>query len=94
MMHEPGPFHKLLNAAANEAMQAARNSKSPLMEKLAIGAMVFSAVVSTALGAVEVVRMNTHDKERAEEKASQRIKREREVQDRATRPETSHARRR
>ena len=94
MSHAPNPSHNPLNAAANQVMHAARETKSPLMEKLAIGTMVLSAVVSTGLGAVQVMRLISHDKEKAEEKAYQRIRREREAEDHASRPEASHSHRR
>lgn len=61
-------------------MNAARETKSPLMEKLAMGAMILSAVVSTGLGVVQVVRMWRHDEERAEEKAYRRLKHELDAQ--------------
>jgi hypothetical protein len=87
MTHGPNIPHNPLGAAANQAMHAAREAKSPLMEKFAIGAMVMSAVVSVGLGAVQVARMITHDREKAEEKAYQRLRREREAEERE---HTSH----
>ena len=75
------PHHNPLNYAAQQAMYAARDAKSPMMEKLAMGAMILSAVVSTGLGVVQVVRMMRHDEERAEEKAYRRLKRELDAQE-------------
>ena len=84
MQHGPNPHHNPLGDAAQQAMHAARETKSPLMEKLAIGTMIFSAVVSTGLGVVQVVRMMRHDEEKAEEKAYRRLKAELEKQERET----------
>ena len=94
MQHGPNPHHNPLDDAANQAMHAAQQAKSPLLEKLAIGTMIFSAVISTGLGVVQVVRMMKHDEEKAEEKAYRRLKAELERQERESRPqrETAHGR--
>jgi len=90
MQQGPVPSQNPLNAAASQAMHAARESKSPVMEKLAIGTMILSAVVSTALGVVQVVRMMKHDDEKAEEKAYKRLKAELDQRERVA----SHGRER
>jgi hypothetical protein len=87
-MHQPTPQNPL-SAAARETMAAARETKSPLMEKLAIGTMIGSAVVSTGLGVVQVVRMVNHDREKAEGKAYQRLKRELDAKERERRTDAA-----
>ena len=94
MSQGPHPSHNPLNAAASQVMHAAKECKSPVLEKLAIVAMVSSALVSTGLGAVQVMRMISHDKEKAEEKAYQRIRREHETEGHAGRPYAAHGHRR
>jgi hypothetical protein len=87
MNHGPNIPHNPLGSAAHQAMNAARETKSPLMEKLAIATMIGSAVISTGLGVVQVVRMINHDREKAEEKAYQRLKRELDAKERHHTPQ-------
>jgi hypothetical protein len=89
---QPGsiPPPNPLNAAASQAMHAARETRSPLLEKLAIGTMILSAVVSTGLGVLQVARMIKHDRDeederlaKAEERALRRLRSELDARERA-----------
>jgi hypothetical protein len=91
-MHGPQPPHNPLAAAARETMAVARETKSPLLEKLAVGGMILSSVTSTAIGAYSMYRMAKHDEEKAEERAYKRLRAELEMQERARRPEPHHGR--
>lgn len=92
MHNSPIPPHNPLTAAASQAMHAAREAKSPLLEKLAIGTMVLSAVVSTAVGVIHVARMVRHDDDKADQKAYRQLLAEMQARDRLTKDATARGR--
>jgi hypothetical protein len=48
MHHGPYPPHNPLHSAARQMQDAAREAKSPLLEKVAVWAMIGSAVTTAA----------------------------------------------
>jgi hypothetical protein len=59
-MHGPTPHHPL-TAAARETMAVARETKSPLFERVAIITMIGSALTTTALAALQAIHMLRRD---------------------------------
>jgi hypothetical protein len=56
-------------------MYAARQAKSPLLEKLAIGTMLASAVSTTAIGVIHLAHMNHKDHETQDQLVEKTVKR-------------------
>lgn len=70
-MHGPTP-HNPLRDAARETLHAAREVKSPLLERVAIFTMIGSALSTMAFGAVQMWHMVRRDLERDREKERDR----------------------
>lgn len=60
-MHGPNPSHNPLHSAARQMQDAAREAKSPLLEKAAIWAMIGSAVATAATALLHTVHMIRRD---------------------------------
>jgi hypothetical protein len=60
-MHGPTPHHNPLQAAARQMQDAAREAKSPLLERAAIWAMIGSAVATAATAILHTVHMIRRD---------------------------------
>ena len=60
-MHGPSPHHNPLQDAARQMQDAAREAKSPLLEKAAIWAMIGSAVATAATAILHTVHMIRRD---------------------------------
>ncbi len=88
-MHGPNPPHHPLRDAARQMQDAAREARSPLLEKVAIWAMVGSAVATAATAILHTLPMLRRD--------SKEDRREREKERRAEggrtpeRPAYAHA---
>src|SRR5579875_800911 len=61
MHHGPNPPHNPLHSAARQMQDAAREAKSPLLEKVAIWAMVGSAVATAATAILHTLHMIRRD---------------------------------
>jgi hypothetical protein len=60
-MHGPNPPHHPLRDAARQMQDAAREARSPLLEKVAIWAMVGSAVATAATAILHTLHMLRRD---------------------------------
>jgi hypothetical protein len=82
----PGPIppHNPLAQAAREISAAAREAKSPLLERLGVFAMIGSAIATTGFAAMQMLHMYRRD--RREDKREQERERERDRQHERDRP--------
>jgi hypothetical protein len=75
-MHGPTPHHNPLSAAARKALHVAREAKAPWFERVAIVAMIGSAITTTALAVLQAIHTIRRDlKEDRREKEREREQR-------------------